>query len=81
MLLSVEEAAKFLGVSKSTMGRWAAERRLKPDQTPGGHRRYRSEALTPMTVHPVPKTDRVTLAYARVSSHDQKAELERQVRW
>ena len=78
MLLSVEEAAKFLGVSKSTMRRWEAEGRLKPDRTPGGHRRYRSEELTQMTVHPLPKTDRVTIAYACVSSHDQKADLERQ---
>jgi excisionase family DNA binding protein len=78
MLLSVEEAAKFLGVSKSTMRRWEAEGRLNPDRTPGGHRRYRSEALAQMTVHPLPHTERVTIAYARVSSQDQKADLERQ---
>ena len=78
MLLSLEEAAKVLGVSKSTMRRWEAEGRLKPERTPGGHRRYRSEELTHMAVHPLPKTDRVTIAYARVSSHDQKADLERQ---
>lgn len=78
MLLSVEEAAKILGVSKSTMRRWEAEGRLNPERTPGGHRRYRSEELTQMAMHPLPKTDRVTIAYARVSSHDQKADLERQ---
>ena len=78
MLLSLEEAAKVLGVSKSTMRRWEAEGRLKPERTPGGHRRYRSEELTQMAVHPLPKTDRVTIAYERVSSHDQKADLERQ---
>ncbi len=78
MLLSLEEAAKRLGVSKSTMRRWEEEGRIKPERTPGGHRRYRSEELTHMAVHPMPKTDRVTIAYARVSSHDQKADLERQ---
>ncbi len=78
MLLSLEEAAKILGVSKSTMRRWEEEGRIKPERTPGGHRRYRSEELTQMVVHPMPKTDRVTIAYARVSSHDQKADLERQ---
>lgn len=31
-----------------------------------------------MAMHPLPKTDRVTIAYARVSSHDQKADLARQ---
>jgi excisionase family DNA binding protein len=78
MLLSLEEAAKLLGVSKSTMRRWEEEGRIKPERTPGGHRRYRSEELTHMATHPMPKTDRVTIAYARVSSHDQKADLERQ---
>jgi excisionase family DNA binding protein len=78
MLLSLEEAAKLLGVSKSTMRRWEEEGRIKPERTPGGHRRYRSEELTQMAMHPMPKTDRVTIAYARVSSHDQKADLERQ---
>ncbi|RIV16480.1 MerR family DNA-binding transcriptional regulator, partial [Alicyclobacillaceae bacterium I2511] len=42
MLLSLEEAAKLLGVSKSTMRRWEEEGRIKPERTPGGHRRYRS---------------------------------------
>lgn len=78
MLLSLEEAAKVLGVSKSTMRRWEEEGRLKPERTPGGHRRYRSEELMHMATHPLPQTNRVTIAYARVSSHDQKADLERQ---
>jgi len=78
MLLSLEEAAKLLGVSKSTMRRWEEEGRIKPERTPGGHRRYHSEELTQMAMHPMPKTDRVTIAYARVFSHDQKADLERQ---
>ena len=62
MLLSLEEAAKVLGVSKSTMRRWEAEGRLHPERTPGGHRRYRSEELTQMMTHPLPPTHRVTLA-------------------
>ena len=78
MLLSLEEAAKVLGVSKSTMRRWEEEGRLHPERTPGGHRRYRSEDLVQMVYHPVPTVGRVTIAYARVSSHDQQADLERQ---
>ena len=78
MLLSVEEAAKILGVSKSTLRRWDAEGRLKPERTPGGHRRYRSEDLGQMAHHPMPPAGRVTIAYARVSSRDQEADLERQ---
>ncbi len=78
MLLSIEEAAKILGVSKSTMRRWEEEGRLKPERTPGGHRRYRSEELMLMANHPLPQTNRVTIAYARVSRRDQKADLEHQ---
>jgi len=78
MLLSLEEAAQLLGVSKSTMRRWEEEGRLKPERTPGGHRRYRSREFTQMVMHPRLKTDRVTIAYAQVSSHDQKAALKRQ---
>ena len=78
MLLSLEDAAKVLGVSKSTMRRWEEEGRLKPERTPGGHRRYRSEDLGQMVHHPMPTAGRVTIAYARVSSHDQTADLERE---
>lgn len=78
MLLSVEEAVKILGVSKGTLRRWKAEGRLKPERMAGGHRRYRSEEFTQMTVRPLPKTGRVTIADARVSSRDQNADLERQ---
>ncbi len=78
MLLSVEEAAKILGISKSTLRRWEAEGRLKPERTPGGHRRYRSEELMLMASHPVPDRGRVTIVYARVLNRDQKDTLERQ---
>ncbi len=78
MLISLEEAAKLLGVSKSTMRRWEEEGRLKSERTPGGHRRYRSEELVQMAQHPPSENERTTIAYARVSSHDQKADLERQ---
>lgn len=42
-----------------------------------GHRRYDPSALTPQQYH-VKQDDRRTIAYARVSSSDQKKDLERQ---
>lgn len=73
----ITAAANALGVSSSTLRRWEASGRLVPTRTAGGQRRYDLAALRPDLVHSAP-TPRRTLAYARVSSHDQKADLERQ---
>jgi putative resolvase len=77
-LLSISEAAKVLGVSESTLRRWEREGRLLPDErTKGGQRRYKLSSIRPQMNH-VSSIERKTIAYARVSSHDQKADLERQ---
>jgi excisionase family DNA binding protein len=77
-LLSISEAAKILGVSESTLRRWEREGRLLPDErTEGGQRRYKLSSIRPQMNH-VAFLERKTIAYARVSSHDQKADLERQ---
>ena len=77
-LLSISEAAKVLGVSESTLRRWEREGRLLPDErTEGGQRRYKLSSIRPQITHHS-TTERKTIAYARVSSHDQKADLERQ---
>ncbi len=71
--LSISEAAKLKGVSASTLRRWEAEGKLVPERTASGHRRYDLSQLLGI------KSElSFTVAYARVSSHDQKAELERQ---
>ncbi len=77
-LLSISEAAKVLGVSESTLRRWEREGRLLPDErTKGGQRRYKLSSIRPQMNH-VSSIERKTMAYARVSSHDQEADLERQ---
>ena len=77
-LLSISEAAEILGVSESTLRRWEKEGRLVPDErTKGNQRRYRLSSLRP-EMRGGRNYDRKTVAYARVSSHDQKADLERQ---
>jgi excisionase family DNA binding protein len=73
-LVSIGEAAKILGVSVQTLRRWEREGKLVPLRTAGGTRRYE---LATLRREPA-KEDRITVAYARVSSHDQKADLERQ---
>lgn len=77
-LLSIEKAAELLGVSTSTMRRWEKEGRLLPDErTEGNQRRYLLSSIKPQMKHGS-VANRKTIAYARVSSHDQKADLEHQ---
>lgn len=78
-LVGISEAAKALGVTPLTLRRWDAEGRLKPDLvTDAGHRRYDLARLRPDEFRARADEVRKTVAYARVSSHDQKADLERQ---
>ena len=76
--MTIGETAKVLGVSITTLRRWEKEGRLQPDEiTPGGHRRYDVAKLRP-ALYRLQRSDRKTVAYARVSSQGQKADLERQ---
>lgn len=76
-LVAIGEASKALGVSITTLRRWEAEGKLIPEHTAGKHRRYDLAKLKPELFRAAPD-ERRTLAYARVSSHDQKDDLERQ---
>lgn len=76
-LLSISEAAEWLGVNPVTLRRWEASGKLIPERTVGNQRRYRLSQIDP-TASNLPTPIRKTLAYARVSSHDQKDDLERQ---
>jgi predicted site-specific integrase-resolvase len=76
--VSIGQARELLGVAVSTLRRWEAEGRLRPAfRTCGGQRRYAVLALNLLCGKARPD-ERKVVAYARVSSHDQKADLERQ---
>ena len=77
-LYSISQAAQQLGVAVSTLRRWEYEGKLIPQRTQGNQRRYSAEQLMGMGRKLPPQSERVTLAYARVSSADQKQDLERQ---
>src|SRR5262245_57925520 len=76
-LVAIGEAAEALGVSVTTLRRWEASGKLVADHTAGGHRRYDLVRLKPELFRAEADTRR-TIAYARVSSHDQQDALERQ---
>lgn len=77
-LITIQEAAAFLGVSPQTLRRWEREGRGIPfRKTAGGQRRYDLEKLHSKDPLQSEKKQ-LTLAYARVSCHDQKEDLQRQ---
>jgi len=76
--ISIGEAAAVLGVSITTLRRWEASGKLVAEHTVGGHRRYDVNKLRPELLRTDNQDFRQTVAYARVSSHDQKNDLERQ---
>src|SRR5215510_1913128 len=79
-LVTIGEASDILGVSISTLRRWDKDGRLRPEKTTSGHRRYDISKLKPDLFRESVLETRKTVAYARVSSHDQKDDLERQKR-
>lgn len=78
-LVPIHEAAQALGVSAQTLRRWEREGKLEADErTAGGRRRYDLARLLPERFRGADPASRRTVAYARVSSHDQRSDLERQ---
>ena len=80
-LVNISEAARILGVTTTTLRNRDKKGLLKPDElTKGKARRYRVESLRNINRNIIfTKDDLKTIAYARVSSHDQKQDLNRQV--
>lgn len=75
--IKIGEAAKILGVSIQTLRRWEETGYLVPNRrTQGKTRYYDIDLLIGNKIHDT----NLTLAYARVSSHDQKEDLERQAK-
>lgn len=71
-----KQAAKILGVHVSSLRRWESEGKLKAIRTPGGQRRYSLEEVEASAGQSQPI---VTVCYARVSTHSQRDDLERQI--
>jgi putative resolvase len=72
--LTPQEAATLLGVTVRTLHRWELDGKIKSTRTAGGHRRYDISDLISNK-----SGSQLTVGYARVSSHDQKDDLTRQV--
>ena len=76
--LTIRQAAEYLGVSTQTLRRWEKEGKIpSPMRTEGNQRRYDLNKIAPLKRN-TSDIERQTIAYARVSSHDQKDDLQRQ---
>ena len=74
--LSIGEAAKQLGVSVPTIRRWQKAGKISEShRTLGDHRRFTTQAVNELKGFSV---KRKVIGYARVSTHDQKKDLETQ---
>jgi len=80
-LLRPKEVCQRLGISYSTLSRWVREGRIRAVRTAGGVFRIpESEVRRIAEGLPITKEIRAVI-YARVSSSDQRSDLERQVQY
>ena len=73
---SPSETAEYFGVCLHTLRRWEKDGKIQAIRTPSGQRRYDIASYTGISNE---RTQRAIIAYARVSSRAQKADLDRQI--
>ena len=77
---TIGEFSKKVGLSISTLRNWDSDGKLKPAYvTSGGHRYYSDEQVNRLIGLKLDKQEKITIGYARVSSHKQKDDLKRQI--
>jgi putative resolvase len=78
MKVGIGKAAEILGVHPETLRRWEKSGKIEVERTPTNRRQYDLSILYGLVPRPR-QASRATLCYARVSSRDQKDDLETQV--
>ena len=80
--LNINETARILNVSKSTLRKWDKDGILVPLKTFGNHRRYDYDEVKNFysdAKNEIAIDNKLVIGYCRVSSSDQKDDLNRQV--
>ena len=73
-MLTITQASKLLGVTPKTLRLWEKEGKITSIKTKGGHRRYETNSL----LNKKSNNKLITICYARVSTSEQKLDLDRQ---
>ena len=77
--ISIGKLCNLLGISLSTAYRWLKSGKITEEfRTFGNHRRFNLDTIKSKFIGNNSSDNPITAIYARVSSHDQKPDLERQ---
>ena len=77
-MISFGTACKMLGVTPPTLRKWEKDGKIKSIRTVGNHRKYNIEDINVLLTGELPKNDKIVVGYCRVSTSEQKEDLERQ---
>jgi len=80
-LLRPKEVCRRLGISYSTLSRWVREGRIRAIRTAGGKYRIPESDVRRIAEGLLISKEVRAIIYARVSSNDQKSDLERQIQY
>lgn len=82
-LYTKRDAAVLTGLSGSTLHRYAREDKIKSKRTPGGHFLYDISTLVKSNteVKNTKQEEVVQICYCRVSTHGQRDDLQRQIKY
>ncbi|MEM0079175.1 MAG: IS607 family transposase [Nitrososphaerota archaeon] len=77
-LLTLSEACERLGIHPNTLRKWDRQGKVRVVRTVGGRRRIPESEVERLMGIVKPDVSKKAVIYARVSSHDQKEDLEKQ---
>lgn len=78
---SSKETCEILGICRKTLQNYANNDKIKYIRTEGGWRKYDLDSYLNLSLTAVNKPLKIKVCYCRVSTYDQKEDLERQVKY
>jgi excisionase family DNA binding protein len=79
--LTPAEAARLMGCHAQSLRRWEKEGKIKAYRTPGNQRRFQRSEVERLAGFAVEPVRLVTVCYGRVSTSNQRDDLERQINY
>ena len=76
---SSKDACEILGICRKTLQTYANNGKIKYIRTDGGWRKYDVDSYLNLNINNIQNPTKIKVCYCRVSSYEQKEDLERQV--